>query len=106
MDVRSLSTDFVLDPHESDFFGHENQKVIVCSEGLGECKYQFFLHSCERVWDIVLRTSFNLLRSVGQHVLSCLTLLNIKACAMEVVVNRSDLFRVYPSCKGQVRTDK
>ena len=42
MDVRSLSTDFVLDPHESDFFGHENQKVIVCSEGLGECKYQFF----------------------------------------------------------------
>ena len=65
-----------------------------------------FLHSCERVWDIVLTTSFNLLRSVGQHVLSCLTLLNIKACVIEVVVNRSDFIRVYPSCKGQVRTDK
>ena len=33
-------------------------------------------------------------------------MLNIKACAMEVVVNRSDLIRVYPSCMGQVRTDK
>ena len=65
-----------------------------------------FLHSCESIWDIVLTTSFNLLRSVGQHVLLCLTLINIKACAMELVVNRSDLIRVYQSYKGQVRTDK
>ena len=65
-----------------------------------------FLHSCESIWDIVLTASFNLLRSVGQHVLSCLTLINIKACAMELVVNRSDLIRVYQSYKGQVRTDK
>ena len=54
-----------------------------------------FLHSCESIWDIDLTTSFNLLRSVGQHVLLCPTLINIKACAMELVVNRSDLIRVF-----------
>ena len=64
------------------------------------------LHSCESVWDIVLTISFNLLKSVGQNVLSCLALINIEACAMEVVVNRSDLIRVYQSYKGQVRTDQ
>ena len=64
------------------------------------------LHSCESVWDIVLTISFNLLKSVGQNVLSCLALINIEAYAMEVVVNRSDLIRVYQSYKGQVRTDQ